>query len=205
MGTLIGLTVFVPIYLRGGPRPVRQQVGPGADPADGRRRGRRDHRRPRAVARGPLQARAARRDCLVAGGRRALVIAGWTGSLSLVAIEALLAIISLGIGTMLPVTTVAVQNAVAPHQLGTTTAAIGFFRSLGGALLVAGFGAIVLGFGPLPQSEEAPGALLAAADAALVARFSWMFVMAAAAFALTFLMLLMMEERPLRGRPEPAS
>ena len=37
------------------------------------------------------------------------------------------------------------QNGVKPHQLGTATGAVNFFRLLGGAIVVAVFGAIVLG------------------------------------------------------------
>ena len=37
------------------------------------------------------------------------------------------------------------QNAVKPHQLGTATGTLNFFRTLGGAIIVAIFGAIVLG------------------------------------------------------------
>jgi hypothetical protein len=120
--------------------------------------------------------------------------------MSLVAIDSVLALISASMGTMLPVTTVAVQNAVEPHELGTTTAAIGFFRQLGGALLVAVFGAIVLG----AQAAAGSAPVLSAPGSDLVARFEWMFLAAALAFALAFLLLLMMEERPLRGRqPSP--
>ena len=57
---------------------------------------------------------------------------------------------SVGLGTMLPVTTVSVQNAVSVHQLGTATGTMNFFRSLGGALVVAAFGAILLGGGLQP-------------------------------------------------------
>ncbi len=53
------------------------------------------------------------------------------------ALEVLLFVIGIGLGTIFPVTTVTVQNAVPPHQLGTATAALNFFRSLGGAILVA--------------------------------------------------------------------
>ena len=56
----------------------------------------------------------------------------------------MLGIISIGLGTLLPVTMVATQNAVAPHQMGTATGTANFFRSLGGAFIVAIFGAIVL-------------------------------------------------------------
>ena len=50
-----------------------------------------------------------------------------------------------GLGVMYPVTTTIVQNAVEPHQLGIATGALNFFRLLGGAIIVAAFGAIVLG------------------------------------------------------------
>ncbi|CAO4165036.1 hypothetical protein AFFFEF_00469 [Methylorubrum extorquens] len=46
---------------------------------------------------------------------------------------------------MLPLSTIVVQNAVAPQQLGIATASMNFFRSLGGALIVAIFGTLVLG------------------------------------------------------------
>ena len=50
-----------------------------------------------------------------------------------------------GLGVMYPVTTTIVQNSVAPHQLGTATGALNFARQLGGAIIVAAFGTIVLG------------------------------------------------------------
>ena len=45
---------------------------------------------------------------------RATAILGWRGAaLPLLALEVMLTLISIGLGTMLPVTTVAIQNAVA--------------------------------------------------------------------------------------------
>ena len=49
---------------------------------------------------------------------------------------------------MYPMSTIVMQNAVKPHQLGTATGTLNFFRTLGGAIIVAVFGAIVLGSGP---------------------------------------------------------
>ena len=46
---------------------------------------------------------------------------------------------------MYPASTIVIQNAVKPHQMGVATGALNFFRLLGGAIIVAGFGAIVLG------------------------------------------------------------
>src|SRR5205085_706113 len=43
-----------------------------------------------------------------------------------------LGLAGLGIGSVFPVTTVSVQNAVPPYQLGTATGAMNFFRQLAG-------------------------------------------------------------------------
>ena len=64
-------------------------------------------------------------------------------------VEVLIAGFSIGLGTVFPITTVAIQNAVSPHQMGTVTGVMGFFRSLGGALIVALFGAVL--FSQLPN------------------------------------------------------
>ena len=69
------------------------------------------------------------------------LLAAYGQSLSIVTVEIILAIISVGLGTVLPVTMVSTQNAVAPHQMGTATDTANFFRSLGGAFIVAIFGA----------------------------------------------------------------
>jgi MFS family permease len=122
--------------------------------------------------------------------------------LPLPAFEIFLAAISVGIGSTLPVTTVAIQNAVMPHQMGTATGTMNFFRSLGGALIVAAFGAIV--FSQLPQllvNNVTPGILQLslALDRASVA-IAFRFVFAAAAFGLTLALasLAAMPERPLK-------
>lgn len=112
---------------------------------------------------------------------------------------AILSLISVGMGTVLPVSTVAVQNAVPPHQLGTTTAAVNFFRQLGGALMVAAFGAILLSGQPVGSAASFE-TLAAGGGAAVAASFRWIFLAAAACFAAALALLLLMEERPLRGR-----
>jgi EmrB/QacA subfamily drug resistance transporter len=115
-----------------------------------------------------------------------------------------LALVGLGIGSLLPVTTVAVQNAVLPHQLGTAIGAMNFFRSLGGAIIVAVFGAIALGGGGM---ESRAGITLAAlsqsggSSAEFAHVFQWLFAIAACFLAIGLLCLLIMEERPLRGHP----
>ena len=115
--------------------------------------------------------------CLIATGG-CIALALLAGSISLFALDATLALISIGMGTLLPVTTVAVQNAVAPRELGTTTAAIGFFRQLGGALMVALFGAVVLGL-DAGHGVAVREALQVGASPEQTGRFSAMFLVAA--------------------------
>ena len=57
----------------------------------------------------------------------------------------LLLLIGSGLGTLFPISTVCMQNAVTQHQMGVATGAANFFRSLFSALVVAVLGAIVLG------------------------------------------------------------
>jgi MFS family permease len=54
-----------------------------------------------------------------------------------------MAILGLGIGQVMPVLTLAVQNAVERRNLGTATSTVTFFRSIGSALGGAIFGAIL--------------------------------------------------------------
>ena len=63
--------------------------------------------------------------------------------LGLMTIEALLTIIGLGFGTVPPMATVALQNAVERTELGAATAALNFVRSLAGTMVVGLFGALL--------------------------------------------------------------
>ena len=58
-----------------------------------------------------------------------VVFAIWPAGLSLAAVSALFALAGVGIGPMYPATTVIIQNAVLPHQLGIATGTLNFFRS----------------------------------------------------------------------------
>ncbi len=139
-----------------------------------------------------------------------IFLAACASSVNFILLEIVLALISCGLGTLFPISTVSIQNAVPLHQLGTATAASNFFRSLGGALIVALFGAIVLS-GVTAGAGAEIGSLLESlpADKAEITRiFSYVFAAAAVGFALSFVFLFLMEERPLRGRTEitrPAS
>ena len=60
-----------------------------------------------------------------------------------------------GLGPMYPMSTIVMQNAVKPHQLGTATGTLNFFRTLGGAIIVAVFGALVLGGSTFVRGHDA--------------------------------------------------
>lgn len=113
-----------------------------------------------------------------------------------------LGLVSLGIGTALPVTIVSAQNAVEPHQMGTVTSSVTFFRQFGGAILAAIFGAILLTEAGSSGGVDDLGSRLAVDREFLIYAFRWIF--AAAAVSLTFALVFMikLEERPLRGRSD---
>jgi sugar phosphate permease len=99
---------------------------------------------------------------------------------------------------MYPMSTIVMQNAVTPHQLGTATGTLNFFRTLGGAIIVAVFGAIVLGNGgdgaAIMTLEH-----LASAHGDLAPAFRWVFIAAVICLTVAFCSLLAVEERPLHG------
>jgi len=107
----------------------------------------------------------------------------------------LLFILGCGLGPMYPMSTIVMQNAVKPHQLGTATGTLNFFRTLGGAIIVAVFGAIVLGGDAAGTTLER----LATAHGDLGPGFQWVFIAAIVCVAIAFCCLLAVEERPLHG------
>jgi EmrB/QacA subfamily drug resistance transporter len=126
-------------------------------------------------------------------------LAIWPGSMPTALVLLLLAVIGSGLGTVFPISTVCMQNAVTAHQMGVATGAANFFRALFSSLVVAVLGAIVLGGlgGVTGMSVE----MLARVASAHELSFAFRFVFLACALVLTFGMafLISMEERPLRG------
>jgi MFS family permease len=133
-----------------------------------------------------------------------VVLAVDPAGVSLAGVCALLAAAGLGLGPMYPVTTVVIQNVVLPHQFGTATGTLNFFRQLGGAIIVAAFSAIVLGAlggaGDAAALDTLGGVNRSGVDFAAV--FRWVFVAAAVFLALASFAMMLVEERPLRGRGE---
>jgi MFS family permease len=129
----------------------------------------------------------------------ALAVLAWqAGGLSLGAFSALLGVLGLAMGPMYPTSTIVMQNAVRLHHLGTATGVVNFFRLLGGAIIVAAFGAIVLGAAGDRTGVVTPEKL-AAGHADFVAAFRLVFVAAAVFLAIALVCLFALEERPLQG------
>jgi len=110
----------------------------------------------------------------------------------------LLFVLGLGLGPMYPVSTIVMQNVVKPHQLGTATGTLNFFRTLGGAIVVAVFGAIVLG-GITDGSPVMTLDKLAVGHGDLAPAFHWVFIAAAVCLGISLACLAAVEERPLHG------
>jgi EmrB/QacA subfamily drug resistance transporter len=111
---------------------------------------------------------------------------------------AMLFVLGCGVGPMYPMSTILMQNAVKPHQMGTATGTLNFFRTLGGAIIVAIFGAIVLG-----GVDSGTGVVtlerLAAEHGDLTPAYRWVFLTAALFLLISFVCLFAVEERPLHG------
>ncbi len=205
MGTFIGLTIYLPLYFETvmglsathsglGLLPLTCGTVVGAT-SSGRAMSHLTH-----YKRVPLAG-------LAVALCGAAVLAAFSGRIPLLPFCAILAVVSIGFGTLLPVATVAIQNAVKTHQLGTATAVANFFRQIGGALIVAIFGAIVLGGVGGAAEQLSPEALkLGTVDReTMVTLFRSVFAAASLGFALALISLARMEELPLRGRAVEAA
>ena len=128
----------------------------------------------------------------------AAILTFWADRLPLSVFETVLALISVGLGTVLPTTTVAIQNAVQLHELGTATGTMNFFRQLGSAVTVAIFGALL-------NASEAAGEATNAAASLPPNAFQPIFAATAIGFAVAFAFILWMKERPLRSSAKHAA
>jgi len=120
-------------------------------------------------------------------------------TLPIEAVTALLALVGMGIGSVLPVCTVAIQNAVVQHRMGLATGAMTFFRQLSGAAAVAVLGAVLLAISGISGAGgfERLGRGGAPA-AALDLGFQAVFAAVAAMLLVSLACLMVMEQRPLR-------
>lgn len=125
-----------------------------------------------------------------------LTVAMRIDALSLTQFEVLLFVAGAGMGFQFPVTTVALQNAVDVRDLGVATGVLSFMRALGSSLGVAVVGAV----GAASGVTIAAGERLSTTTPHQVAAqsFAPVFVAAAVAVALAFILLWAMPELPLR-------
>jgi len=123
--------------------------------------------------------------------------------LPLWALLTLLSLFAVGLGTVFPVSVVALQNAVPRSQVGTITGAMNFFRALMASFMVAAFSAILLmALGAdISLAGEHRGAVSSIPTADMISAFRYVFGAAAALLACSALCLIVMEERPLAGPP----
>jgi len=203
-GTMIGLAIFVPMYFEVVRGLTASESGLALIPlmggtVVGSTFSGRAMSRVRRYKRMPIVGLAAAIAAL------ALLAADPMG-LPIALVCIVLGIVGLGLGSLFPITTVSVQNAVLPWQLGTATGAMNFFRQLGGALIVALFGAIVLGGAGAGHEGLTVEALAASADRGtnFGGVFRWVFATADLLLCAGLVLLVAMEERPLRGSAAPA-
>jgi EmrB/QacA subfamily drug resistance transporter len=140
-----------------------------------------------------------------------------------------MAVMGVGVGALVQNIVLAVQNTVDVSQVGATSAAVSFFRSLGGAVGVAVLGAFLanhvaskvtsglhrLGIRPTGQAgtsldlKDLPGPVLQIVRAAYGDSFGTLFLIAAVVAVVTLVAVLLVHEVPLRNtvelRPQSAA
>jgi EmrB/QacA subfamily drug resistance transporter len=137
----------------------------------------------------------------------ALSLLAWWPTAPLGIVITALCVFGVGIGTVFSMATVSIQNSVSRFQVGTATGVMNFFRALTSALAVAVVGAIILsGLGHTDGGGAGRAADVLAQMAAngegLAGIYRWVFVACALFLLASIFALIMMEERPLRGRSE---
>jgi EmrB/QacA subfamily drug resistance transporter len=200
MATLVGLTIFVPLYFETVQHLSASQSGMALIPLMGV-----------TVASSTLTGRVMghmrhyKRMPLV-GHVIAILALGalavWP-AMPMLLVLVLTAVIGSGLGTVFPISTVCLQNAVSRSHVGVATGSANFFRALFSALVVAVLGAIALG--GLGGGTGMAVEMLARAASAGELAYAFRFVFMASALVLAFGMAFMiaMEERPLKGPPLP--
>jgi predicted MFS family arabinose efflux permease len=201
MGAVIGLTVYMPLYFQVVHKLSATDAGVALIPIV-------LMTTPGSILSGRSMMYLRRyKVSAIAGG--ALAIASMTAlavwpAMPLYGVVIVLTLIGFGAGTVYPVATVSIQNAVPVHQVGTATGAMNFFRALASTLAVAIMGAILLAaLGATPE-RGATGVerLVETAGAAgidMAAVFRWVFMAADAFLIAALAAVLVMEQRPLRG------
>ena len=136
-------------------------------------------------------------------GIAGLALLIWQPALALWGVIVIMSLVGIAVGTVFPVCTVSIQNAVPNHQVGVAMGAMNFFRALASAFAVAIMGAILFAGIGVTVARGGNAAAVVANMGGLgfdfAAVFRWVFVAAEAFLVASLLTLMLMEERPLRG------
>jgi MFS family permease len=123
------------------------------------------------------------------------------GSIAFLEFEVVLILVGIGSGQQFPVTTVSVQNAVDPRDMGVATGVLAFMRALGSSIGVAVVGAVGAASGiAVSMAETGSRGAVSTLDRVPAGAFAPVFLAASISLALGFIFLLLMPARPLRGR-----
>jgi EmrB/QacA subfamily drug resistance transporter len=202
MGTLVGMTIFVPLYFEVVLHLSASQSGLALIPlmfatvmfstATGRAMVHVTH-----YKRMPLVG-------LSIGILALSSLAIWPASMPTPLVLTILFIVGASFGSVFPISTVCMQNAVPHSHVGVATGAANFFRALMSALIVAVLGAIVLGGlgGGAGMSVEMLARSASGPELAYAFRFVFLTGALATAFSMAFIVA--MEERPLKGPAQSA-
>ena len=120
-----------------------------------------------------------------------------SAGMGFVELQIVLGLWGFSFGPVAPVTSVAMQNTMPQHRLGTAVGAMAFTRGLISSFIVAIFGVIVLHTLP---GAELRGGVQGADMAAAAEAFRALFLVGASGLAASLVALLFMEERPLRTK-----
>jgi anti-sigma-K factor RskA len=115
--------------------------------------------------------------------------------------EIILFLIGVGWGPTAPLTQVALQNTVPIQHLGSAIGTMNFTRALMATILVAIFGAIALGGDLTNASTGTPNAELLSETS--IAKFVEVFFAAAGTLTISFVAMLLLEEKPLASAMPP--
>jgi len=203
MGALVGMTIFVPLYFEVVLHLSASQSGLALIPLMAA-----------SVLGSTLVGRAMTRvvhykRVPLVGLTAAILSLGalaiWPASMPLALVLFVMAVIGVGLGTVFPISTVCLQNAVPHAQMGIATGAANFFRALFSSLVVAILGAIVLGGlgGETGAVMETLARTAPPHELAIAFRFVFLTCGLVLAFGMAF--LIAMEERPLKGPPSASA
>jgi MFS family permease len=132
-------------------------------------------------------------------------LAIWPAAMPMPLVLLLLTIVGAAFGSVFPISTVCMQNAVSRAHVGVATATANFFRSLVSALVVAVLGAIVLGGLGGGTGEAVEMLARVAPGDALAIAFRFVFLTCALVLAFSLAFIVAMEEQALKGPPTPTA